>query len=160
VTLDPQHGPSVYADLATRIGISRERASSVCVHDAQLLCVRLRDPTTRVVRCFVPGGAIEPSETPEQAAIRETVEETGYEVARDRGDVQIARYPFDWNGQLFAVTTHFVRVRLIDPSRPPAVVNDATYLEGVTWLALADVPREFAFLPEMRDAVLNLIADG
>jgi 8-oxo-dGTP pyrophosphatase MutT (NUDIX family) len=130
------------------------------VHDARLLCVRLRDPTTRVVRHFVPGGAIEPSETPEQAAIRETYEETGYAVVRDGSDVQIAHYPFDWNGQLFAVTTHFVRVRLIDPSLPPAVVDDATYHEGVTWLALADVPREFAFLPEMRDAVLYLITDA
>lgn len=32
----------------------------------------------------LPGGGIEKSETPEQAAIRETREETGYEIAVDR----------------------------------------------------------------------------
>jgi 8-oxo-dGTP pyrophosphatase MutT (NUDIX family) len=158
VSLDPHPRPSLYADLDSNIAIVRERASSVCVRESKLLCVRLRDPTTRVLRLFVPGGAIEPNETAEQAAIRETHEETGYTVVRAGTDLRIARYPFVWNGQTFAVTTHFVPVRLLDPCATASEVHDASYHEGVIWLALADVPAAFAFQQDMLAAVQSLLA--
>src|SRR5690606_29243378 len=64
-------------------GMRRLRASTVCVNDSALLCVRLRDPSSGVVRLFVPGGAVDAGETPAQAAARETHEETGYAVEVD-----------------------------------------------------------------------------
>ncbi len=41
----------------------------------QLLLVRLRDPVSGVEALYPPGGAVEPNETPEEAARRETLEE-------------------------------------------------------------------------------------
>jgi 8-oxo-dGTP pyrophosphatase MutT (NUDIX family) len=131
---------------------ARERASVVCVHAARLLCVRLRDPTSRIARWFVPGGAIEPGETAEQAAVRETREETGYEIALRPSPPHVAQYRFVWQGRSFAVITHFFAAQLLDPARSPAPVSDASYHEGVTWLTFEEVAREFAFLPEMLHA--------
>src|SRR5262245_50329253 len=67
-------------NVSNEAGKRRIRASVVCVYRAQLLCVRLRDPLTRIDRLFVPGGEIEPGETAAAAAYRETLEETGYQV--------------------------------------------------------------------------------
>ena len=47
---------------------------------AQVLLIKREDFRIWVL----PGGGIEPGESPEQAAIRETREETGYEIAIDR----------------------------------------------------------------------------
>jgi len=135
----------------------RVRASAVCVHDRCLLCVRLRDPSTHVARLFVPGGAVEPGETPVQAALRETLEETGYRVRAEREQALVARYPFTWNEQRFQVTTHFFATQLIDPAAPPKVVSDAGYHEGVHWLPLDAVVAELGFCSEILSAVMQLL---
>ena len=136
--------------------IPRQRASVVCVHAGRLLCVQLRDPATRVARLFVPGGAIEPGETPEQAAVRETLEETGHRV-RALPRSQSARYPFEWNGQRFDVTTHFIAAELLDAAAVPLAVDDATYNEAVVWLDVLAVPFAMSFEPSMLAAVVALL---
>lgn len=135
----------------------RNRASIVCVHRAHVLCVRLRDPHTRVPRWFVPGGAIEPGETPAQAAARETFEETGYRVAIDEARELVLRYPFEWNAISFDVTTHFFPATLLDPNAPPAPVNDADYHEGVAWLPRADLAAALGFHEAIYRAVHALL---
>lgn len=52
---------------------SRKRASAVIIKDNQILLVRIQDQG-RTWWCL-PGGTIEPDETPEQAIIRELYEE-------------------------------------------------------------------------------------
>jgi 8-oxo-dGTP pyrophosphatase MutT (NUDIX family) len=136
--------------------IPRQRASVVCVHAGRLLCVQLRDPTTRVARLFVPGGAIEAGETPEQAAVRETLEETGHHV-RLLPRSQLARYPYVWNGQSFDVSTHFIAAELSEPNTPPHAVDDAAYNECVVWLGLEAVPFAMSFEPTMLAAVVALL---
>src|SRR5262249_24074714 len=139
--------PSSFARFSCRLHavIVRERASVVCVHAGRLLCVQLRDPTTRIARLFVPGGAIEIGESPLQAAERETFEETGYRVRAQPERVRVAHYRFTWNAQTFAVTTHFIGAELIDAAEPPHPVHDASYHEAVVWLALDAVPEAMAF---------------
>lgn len=135
----------------------RVRASAVCVFGDRLLCVRLRDPYTGVARLFPPGGAVEPGETPGQAAARETLEETGHAVMVDETRSVVAHYPYDWNGARYQVTTTFVAARLLDPSAEPAPVSDAAYHEGVVWLPLSRLAQELSFCEPIREAVSALI---
>ena len=52
--------------------------AAICIHDTdgRLLTVRKRGTT----RFMLPGGKLEPDETPAQAAVRETAEEVGIDV--------------------------------------------------------------------------------
>jgi 8-oxo-dGTP pyrophosphatase MutT (NUDIX family) len=144
-------------DLDTKPGKLRIRASVVCVHRAQLLCVHLRDPRTRIARLFVPGGAIEAGETPVMAAEREAFEETGYRIRIDAESEVVAHYPYEWDGVLRQVTTYFFRGSLIAPDAPPEAVSDASYHEGVVWLPLSEVQKELAFEPTILSSVQQLV---
>jgi 8-oxo-dGTP pyrophosphatase MutT (NUDIX family) len=137
--------------------LERTRASVVCVHQGRLLCVKLRDPLTRVARLFPPGGAIEPGEAPLAAAVRETLEETGYRVVANAARSSVARYPYVWNGVERAVTTHFFAATLADPQQPPETVRDADYNEATVWLDLDAVPANLDFQAEILAAVVSLL---
>lgn len=137
----------------------RTRASVVCIHRNRMLCVQLRDPSTRIARLFPPGGRVEAHETPQQAAVRETREETGYRVRLLPQRLHIARYPFTWDGQEFAVTTYFYAAELIDPSAAPSRVDDESYLEARHWLALEAIPFAFSYDPEILASIQRLLTD-
>jgi len=143
---------------AGRESPKRIRASVVCVHEGELLCVRLRDPKTGVAQLFPPGGAIEPGESASVAAERETLEETGYRVVLASGQAHVARYPYTWNGTPRRVTTHFFRAWLLDGKQSAAPVHDASYHEGVVWLPLAELDRTLGFEPAILAAVRALVA--
>lgn len=145
------------AEANTKPGKLRIRASVVCVYRSQLLCVRMRDPKTRIARLFVPGGAIEPGETAVEAAAREAFEETGYRVAVAANTEHVVRYPYEWDGELRQIITHFFRASLVEPDREPLVVNDASYHEGVVWLSLSDVPAQLSFDATIRGAIEHLL---
>lgn len=136
----------------------RIRASVICVHDRELLCVRLRDPKSGLARLFPPGGAIEPGESASAAAQRETLEETGYRVVLASGRAHVARYPYTWNGTLRRVTTHFFRAALAGGKQDSLPVHDASYHEGVVWLPLADLDLQLGFEPAILAAVRALVA--
>lgn len=135
----------------------RTRACAVCVWRDRLLCVQLRDPSTRIARLFPPGGAVEPGETAADAAVRETWEETGYRIRLLARPSVAAHYPYTWNGQHFDVITHFFAAELVDPDAPPAAVNDASYLEATRWIALQDVAGALGFHRDILAAVLQLL---
>ena len=144
-------------NMGNEAGKRRIRASAVCVYRAQLLCVRLRDPLSRVDRLFVPGGELEPGETAAAAARRETVEETGYQVEIAPDSELVVRYDFVWNGVLFDVTTHFFRASLSAVAVTGPREGEPAYNEGVRWLALEDVDRELGFSAPILDAVRRLL---
>jgi 8-oxo-dGTP diphosphatase len=110
-----------------------------------------------MARLFVPGGAIEAGESPEAAAVRETLEETGLRVELAPRAPVVAHYPFLWADRAFEVTTHFFAVRLVDATASAEPVNDAAYLEGTHWIALSEVPLQLGFDPNILAAVNQLL---
>jgi 8-oxo-dGTP pyrophosphatase MutT (NUDIX family) len=116
---------------------TRLRASVVCVDKGDLLCVRLRDPVSRIARLFAPGGGVEAPETTADAAARETREETGLDVSVDASSELTTRYRYKWAGVDIDCETHFFRAQLRSDRSSPAQVRDADYNEGVIWLPLS-----------------------
>jgi 8-oxo-dGTP pyrophosphatase MutT (NUDIX family) len=136
---------------------ARVRASVVCEAEGRLLVVRLRDPVSGVEAYFPPGGAIEPGESPMEAARRETLEETGLRVRIDEGASLVKTYPFCWAGIDYEVTTHFFAASLEEAFIEwlPKVV-DASYNLGAAWLPAEDALRAMAIYPVVSSAVAEV----
>ena len=117
----------------------RERTGVICVYPSgqsqQILAIELEDPLSRKRYWSLPGGALEPGETTAEGAIRETLEETGYEV-KLTSDVFTNHYLFRWNGGVFDCTTHWYLAELVDETsvHEPQDVDDADYLLRSDWL--------------------------
>lgn len=125
--------------------------------------VKLRDPMSGEEFYTPPGGAIEASETALECAVRETAEETGWIVQASSVPPRevVANYSFDWNGDTFDCTTHFMVCSLLDPaSQRPAPVADASYNLGWAWIELAHVERTLSFHPQIREAVLKALVES
>lgn len=144
------------------MGKPRIRASVVCEAEGHLLLVQLRDPTTKAVHYYPPGGGIEPGESPAQTAERETLEETGLHVRVEPSLELVDRYPFTWDGVDYDCTTHYLAATLIneavgrfDPAIAP--VKDAAYHEGAAWLPSEKGLQELAVHPRIGAAVSRLL---
>jgi acetyl-CoA carboxylase carboxyl transferase subunit beta len=126
-----------------------ETASTLTVHDGKVLLIRRKYPPNPGLWAF-PGGRVEPGETAAQAAVRETLEETGCAVeAAERLGVyvwprwwQFGRYPRRYRIECF-------RARYLSgEARPDPEVLAARWFEpgelaglwvtGTTWAALRD----------------------
>ncbi len=135
----------------------RVRASAICLRGGELLTVRATDPVTGERYLFLPGGGVEPGESPAAAAERETLEETGYAVRVESAAV-VREYTFDWAGAPVACRTTFCRATLVDPDAAAATVDDADYLHGVEWVSVDRVSDVFAYHPVVREAVQAVLA--
>ncbi|MGB8647705.1 MAG: NUDIX hydrolase [Anaerolineae bacterium] len=58
--------------------MARQRATAVMIRDGEILMVRMEDQDGTL--WYLPGGGIEPGETPEQAVVREMQEELNLQV--------------------------------------------------------------------------------
>ncbi|MBL7689697.1 MAG: NUDIX hydrolase [Bdellovibrionaceae bacterium] len=132
----------------------RRRVSVVVVGELGLLAFRAVDPYSKKEYIFLPGGAIELGEEPEQTAIRETLEETGYTVTVSEASIR-KRYLFEWNGKTNDCDTIFFKGKLSPV--PPKEVNDADYHRGVVWIPLTDVETKFSYHEAILGAIKSLL---
>lgn len=126
----------------------RRRAGVIVIHEHKILLVRLTDPANHKSYLFPPGGSIELGESPEEAAIRETKEETGYAV-EITGPAKIHRYDFRWAGVLHSCETHFFPAALIEEVGPAE--------EAVIWQPLSQLSQAITYDGKLRDILFGLI---
>jgi len=136
--------------------ISRVRTSVVVTHNDQLLCFLAKDPHSGVEYHFLPGGKIESGETAPEAAERETLEETGFQVSVWSEKNVDKEYLFHWNNQDYDCLTIFYRAKLKSPLQK--TVQDADYHLGVKWIPLEDWQSYFNYNTEIREAIESLLA--
>jgi 8-oxo-dGTP pyrophosphatase MutT (NUDIX family) len=130
--------------------ISRERTCVLCLRDNQLLSIEMEDPMTAKRYWSFPGGAVEEGETPEDCAVRETLEESGYQVTLTT-DAFTNNYRFRWNGNTYDCTTHWYMAELATEEQEP--VNDEAYILQSEWLAWPGCRQLFLFNPGIIEAL-------
>lgn len=136
---------------------TRERAGVVCIQNDTLLSIELEDPLTRERYWSFPGGAVEAGETREAAAIRETLEETGFSVALT-SECYTNHYQFEWGGELYDCTTHWFLAELL--SSHPAPVNDAEYNIRADWLPLTMSNEHYGYNEGLRNVLMHFFPDA
>ena len=113
-------------ETTTKPGIS----AAIITSEGRVLMVRRRVKEGELSWQF-PAGGIEPGETPEQAAVRETLEETGVKVEAER---LIGQRVHPKTGREMSYTA----CRVVDGE---AHVADADELDAVAWVTLAEIPQ-------------------
>lgn len=132
----------------------RIRTSVACFHQNKVLLVEMTDPQSGKVYFFPPGGKIEKDETLVEAAKRETLEETGYDVKIHEKTLHTIQYLFKWDGKTRDCTTHFFRADLI--SEVQRQFTPEEYQTGVIWLPVKEIKKTFSYHDEIREAMLHL----
>lgn len=103
---------------------------AVVVSEGKLLMIRRREREGDLLWAL-PGGAIEAGETPEEAAVRETVEETGLVVAAMKvlGE------------RVHPKTQRTMSYTACEVLQGEAKVADTDELDAVAWVALDEIPQ-------------------
>lgn len=110
----------------TKPGIS----AAIIVDGERVLMVRRRIKEGELMWQF-PAGAIEPDESAEEAAVRETLEETGLEVKSVRQIGYLASHPKTGREMFYTAC---------EPVAGEAHVADAEELAEVAWITLGEIP--------------------
>jgi len=122
----------IFADNLTREDISPNQhrsARAIFIVAGKVLLLH----TKKYNYYMLPGGNIEPNETPETAVVREVLEETGYQTKIDRKTVIIKEYYADssWEAHYFIVE------QIEDAISKPILTQEETDLDLENlWLEL------------------------
>jgi 8-oxo-dGTP pyrophosphatase MutT (NUDIX family) len=138
--------------------IKRTRSSTACIHGSMVLTVRLEDPGSGRIYLFPPGGGLEDGETAAEAAVRETIEETGYVTKVDEESEIVFHYPFSWGGKVYQCTTHLFRAVLVTPFNKPQEVKLEDIHRGIEWVPLIALDSVFDYDPAIRRAMKEIIS--
>ncbi|MFD6465597.1 NUDIX hydrolase [Streptomyces goshikiensis] len=108
----------------------RRVAGAVVVHEGRVLLVRRRVEEGQLSRQF-PAGKVEPGESCEEAAVRETKEEAGLEV------VAVVRL----GERVHPITSRQVSYTACEVVGGTAHVADADEIAEVAWVTLSEIPQ-------------------
>ncbi|MFF3112519.1 NUDIX hydrolase [Kitasatospora sp. NPDC057904] len=109
-------------------------AAAIVVHEGRVLMVRRRVSEGQLSWQF-PAGEIEVGESPEQAAVRETAEETGLRVAAVK---LLGERVHPKTGRLMSYTA-------CEAVSGTAEVVDTEELDQLAWVALAEIPEHVPY---------------
>ncbi|MEZ4862479.1 MAG: NUDIX domain-containing protein [Caldilineaceae bacterium] len=123
--------------------IRYQAAGGVVIHQGQMLV--LDRPARKEVR--LPKGHIDPGETPEVAALRETREESGYADLRIVNALGPQTVEFDHKGSHYVRTEHFYLMQLTGAAQLPRPVEDEKQFR-VLWLELEQAVATLTFAAE------------
>ncbi len=132
--------------------------------DDRVLLIQERADPVAGTQWITPGGGVEPGETPLQAAVRETYEETGIRLSPDDlTRLHRTRRLWSWAGTTYDQVDHFFAVRV--PAQAGITPTALTEMEretviGSRWWTLAELrASEDAFEPaEMAELVARALA--
>lgn len=131
-----------------------ERAVAVVVHDGRLLVVR-RTRAGRTPYAVLPGGGVEPGETPAEACLRELSEETGL-----AGHVVAALGTLEHADRI----AHYLHVEPADPAvglrigGPEAARQSGADRHEPAWVGLDELDRIDLQPAEVRSLVMTWAA--
>ena len=135
----------------------RLRTSAVIVHNQRILCFKAKDPFDHREFTFLPGGKIEDNESAVEAAVRETLEETGFDITIIPESCIDVDYDFYWNGETYQCTTLFYWGKLNSPFPRNRNIQDASYHQGVVWVPVEEVDQVFAYSEAILKSIKALI---
>ena len=126
---------------------------------AKTYLLLLDRPSRAEVR--LPKGHIDPGETAEEAALRETCEETGFCDLRILADLGRRTVEFDFKGARYIRADHYFLMQLLSARQTPRPPDDAKQFQ-VIWAPFADAGRRLTFEVEqlfVKDAVTALLQE-
>lgn len=120
-----------------------QSAGGVVIHQQQMLL--LRRPSRQEMR--LPKGHIDPGETPQVAALRETREESGYHDLAIVADLGSQVVEFMHQGKQYSRTEHYFLMALSSAVQVERPVHDAAQFQ-VVWLPLEKAVAALTFVAE------------
>lgn len=123
-------------------------AGGVIIHDGQILL--LDRPRRGEIR--LPKGHVDPGESHDETALRETVEETGYadlEIVKDLGERLIE---FDHDGRHYRRGEHYYLLRKLSDRQVPRTPKDEQQFRPF-WVPMADAVKLLTYLAEQEVAL-------
>lgn len=134
----------------------RLRSSVLCIENNRLLALKYEGASGEGF-WGVPGGAVENHETPLQAALRETREETGYFVELTCDPQLAIEYDFSWQNKIYHCRTHWFGVRPIPGAAHRPRAGDEPYLTQLRWWPVAHWRQILAGHRDVQDAMCKLL---
>ncbi len=120
-------------------------AGGLILEDGRVLLIRMRNLEGREVWTF-PKGHLDPGETPEQAALREVLEETGWK-CEILSDLATARYSFARDGVPVEKDVRWYLLKRVGGDGVPLTPEEVL---AARWLPLEEARRELSYPSDLK----------